>query len=262
MYYDGEQRNVFELSQSATADTLQSEGLFQNIQSKLDTIQNIKPEKIKFISHNYNNMRYVFMSFSDIENKDKLIALDINSKELLFFDIENFTAIEFVNNMLAVLKGGIVYVFDYKNFNNSFNFFWQSNDITLGSNTAVKMPLHRMLVNLDKDLTQEFYIDLIIDYNKVIAQKFEYKSNQNFIQSVSDEDDLSGGFMVSDEDDLSGRVLAENDEFLEQVYQIEQRVPRFRVLQINIYGKDGNNCGIKSIELKGIAASDSLTVWK
>jgi len=101
-----------------------------------------------------------------------------------------------------------------------------------------------------------------LGYEKVISARFQYQSNQNSLRAVADADDLSGGFLVDDENDLSGGVLAEKDEFSEKAYLIEQRIPKFRVLQIRVHGADGQNCGINSIELKSIAVSDSLTVWK
>ena len=253
-YYDNKAKNVFAYYLLDSGQTRPTNGLADNV---IDFFVGIYPDKLKEIEV------VNFISGDKSEIWFKLPYLDEN--KILIFDYlkqewierqaqEDIKAITVVNGALYSASGSkVLKEYMTSDFDGSYiPAEYKMNVINLNSDSNLKVPKMPLIMTLDFDYENDFYIEFIYDDKPERSKtKRVIKLSKSYLMWADSQTSENGGFWAIDENDEQGGIWVSTDK--NNVMFNLAGLLNFKQLQIKVFTKEqGQEFGIKRLELKRV----------
>lgn len=253
-YYDNKAKNVFAYYLLDIGQTRPTEGLANNVIHFFEQMDTMRLNEIELISYIYGNKSEVWFKFPTI-----------NGNVILIFDYLNQEWIERTAQAdikaLALIKGSLYSASESKilkeyvgsTFDGIFiPAEYKMNVINLNSDSNVKVPKMPLILTLDFDCENDFFMEFIYDDMPEKSKvKHIVKLLKGYLIWSKDYEDDTGGSWAHNQNDENGGIWL-SGERNSVMFNLDS-IRHFKRLQIKIYTKDNlQEFGIKRLELKRV----------
>jgi hypothetical protein len=253
-YYDDVAKNVFAYYLLDSGQTRPTEGLANNVIDYFKDIFRSRIKEIELVSFVVNNKSEIWFKMPYL-GKNVIIVYDYLKGEwterVAQSDIRAISVIDGALYSASNTKILKEYLSDY--FDGEFMpSEYKMNVINVGSDSVLKVPKMPLILTLDFDYDNDFYIEFIYDDRPDRSKiKRVVKLNKSYLIWAKSYDDENGGFWAIDENDENGGIWVDGDK--NTVMFNLAGLLNFKQLQIRIFTEEkGQEFGIKRIELKRV----------
>lgn len=253
-YYDDVAKNVFAYYLLDTGQTRPTEGLANNIVEYFKSIYRSRIKEIEITNYIANNKTEIWLKIPTL-NKNVILIYDYVKGEWLERVAQSdLRAISVIDGALYSASGGkILKEYLSSLFDGEFiPCEYKMNVINVGSDSNLKVPKMPLIITLDFDRDNDFFIEFIYD-DKPERSKIKrvVKVAKSYLIWAKSYDDENGGFWAIDENDEKGGIWVDGDK--NTVMFNLAGLLNFKQLQIRIFTEEkGQELGIKRLELKRV----------
>lgn len=253
-YYDHKAKNVFAYYLLDSGQTRPTEALANNVLSYFDEIDESRLDEIELISYVYGNKSEIWFKFPAVESNRILIFDYLNTEWVERRAQDDIRALAFIRGGLysasgsKVLKEYVGSTFDGVYIPSEY----KTNIINLKSDSNIKVPKMPLILTLDYDCENDFYMEFIYDDmpNKS-RKKHIVKLMKGYLIWSKSATDENGGLWAEDKNDPDGGMWVSSDK--NTVMFNLDGVLHFKQLQIRIYTLESpQEFAIKRLELKRV----------
>ena len=253
-YYDNKAKNVFAYYLLDIGQTRPTEGLANNVIHFFEKIDNNRLNEIELISYIYGSKSEIWLKIPTVDDNVILIFDYLNAEWIerkAQSDIRAFAIIKssfYSASGYKILKeyvgpdfDGVFVPSEYK-----------MNVLNLNSDSNIKIPKMPIIMTLDFDCENDFYMEFVYDDIPEKSQKKHIvKLIKGYLIWSKSHDDENGGNWAINQDDENGGIWLSGDR--NSVMFNLDAVRHFKRLQIRIYTCDRTQeFGIKHLEFKRI----------
>lgn len=253
-YYDNEAKNVFAYYLLDSGQTRPTDGLANNIIEYFDDLAKARINEIEIVSYVSGSRSEIWFKMpSAAENK--ILIYDYLKGEWIERKAESdIRGLAVIDGALYSASGTkILKEYVGNTFNGEFiSAEYKMNIINIGSDSNLKVPKMPLIMTLDFDYDNDFYIEFIYD-DRIDRSKIKrvIKIPKNYLIWAKDKDDEGGGFWATDKEGANGGIWCPNNK--NNVMFNLAGLLNFKQLQIRIFTKEApQEFGIKRIELKRV----------
>ena len=254
MYYDYMARNVFAYYLIDSGQTRPTNGLADNVIEFFTDLDTNRINEIEVLSFVNGDRSEIWFKLPYL-NGDKVLVYDyLKSEWVERKEQDDIKALAVIGNQLYSASGNkllVEYLTSY--FDEEFKSAeYLANIINVGSDSNLKIPKMPLIITLDLNKENDFYIELTYDDNPEQRQvKRIVKTVKGYLIWCKDENDENGGHWATDSQDENGGMWF--DKGRNTVMFNLSGVRHFKQLQIRIYTEEkGQEFGIKRLELKRV----------
>ena len=253
-YYDYTARNVFAYYLIDSGQTRPTNGLADNVIEFFTDLDTNRINEIEVISFINGDRSEIWFKLPYL-NGDKVLIYDYLKSEWIERKAQDdIKGLAVVGNQLYSASGNkllVEYMTSY--FGDEFNSAeYLANIINVGSDSNMKVPKMPLIITLDINKENDFYIELTYDDNPDRRQvKRVVKTVKGYLIWSKSEEDENGGHWAVDEQDENGGMWFDKNR--NTVMFNLAGLQHFKQLQIRIYTEErGQEFGIKRLELKRV----------
>ncbi len=251
-YYDHKAKNVFAYYLLDVGQTRPTDGLANNVIHYFENIDNNRLNEIEIISYVYSNKNELWFKLPTIDGNLILIFDYLNSEWVerkAQNDICAFTLIKdslYSAYQTKILKEYIGATFDGQFIPSEY----KMNVINLNSDSNIKIPKMPLIITLDFDYENDFFMEFIYDDEPEKSKhKHIVKLLKGYLIWSKNSEDINGGNWALNQEDENGGVWLNGDR--NSVMFNLDSVRHFKRLQIRIYTKETTQeFAIKRLEFK------------
>lgn len=253
-YYDNKAKNIFAYYVLDTGQTRPTKGYADDILPFLTQISENRINEIEMISYISGNQSEIWIKIP-AEEKNIILIYDYLKHEW----VERCAQKDI--HAFAIIGGNLYSAYGSKilkeNLSSSFDGVYIPSEyktalINLGSDSNLKVPKMPLIITLDWQYDNDFYIEFIYDDMPEKSKiKHVVKLNHGYLVWSKTEDDANGGKWALDADDEEGGVWVSSDK--NTVMFNLDGVLHFKQLQIRIYTEQPNQeFAIRRLEFKRV----------
>ena len=237
-----------------SGQTRPTEALANNVLSYFDEIDESRLDEIELISYVYGNKSEIWFKFPAVESNRILIFDYLNTEWVERRAQDDIRALAFIRGGLysasgsKVLKEYVGSTFDGVYIPSEY----KTNIINLKSDSNIKVPKMPLILTLDYDCENDFYMEFIYDDmpNKS-RKKHIVKLMKGYLIWSKSATDENGGLWAADKNDPDGGMWVSSDK--NTVMFNLDGVLHFKQLPIRIYTLESpQEFAIKRLELKRV----------
>lgn len=253
-YYDDVAKNVFAYYLLDSGQTRPTEGVANNIIDYFKDVYKPKINEIEIVSYIANNKSEIWFKIPTLSKNIVLIYDYLKGEWVERVSQGNVKAISVIDGGLysasgtKLIKEYLSSLFDGEFIGSEY----KMNVINVGSDSNLKVPKMPLIMTLDFDKDNDFYIEFIYD-DKPDRSKIKrvVKLAKSYLIWAKSHDDEEGGFWAVDENDENGGVWVDGGK--NTVMFNLAGLLNFKQLQIRIFTTEkGQEFGIKRLELKRV----------
>ena len=253
-YYDNVAKNVFAYYLLDSGQTRPTDALANNVLSYFDELDSERLNEIELISYVYGNKSEIWLKLPSAESNRILIYDYLNgewTERKAQDDIRAFALIRgglYSASGTKILKEYVSSTFDGVYIPSEY----KMNVINLKSDSNIKVPKMPLILTLDYDCENDFYMEFIYDDMPDKSRtKHIVKLIKGYLIWSKSENDEEGGRWALDENDENGGIWVSSDK--NTVMFNLDGVLHFKQLQIRIYTLESpEEFAIKRLELKRV----------
>ena len=253
-YYDNKAKNVFAYYLMDSGQTRPSEGLANNVISYFEEIDESKLNKIEMVSYIHGNKSEIWLKFPSTERNVILIYDYLNGEwceRVAQADIHGLSLIKgglYSLSGTKVLKEYVGSTFDGEYIPSEY----KTNIINLQSDSNIKVPKMPLILTLDFDCENDFYMEFIYDDMPKKSRTFHIvKMMKGYLIWANSAADEKGGLWSLDASDENGGMWVSSDKNT-VMFNLAGVLP-FKQLQIRIFTKDSpQEFAVKRLEFKRV----------
>lgn len=254
LYFDYKARNVFAYYLIDTGQTRPTNGIADNVIEFFDEIDTTRINEIEIINFINGDRSEIWFKLPYL-NKDKILIFDMLKSEWVEREAQSdIRALCILGNLLYSASGqSILQEYLTLNFNEEFiGAEYYANIINVGSDSNLKIPKMPLIITLDANKENDFFIDVKYDDNPDrIQTKRVVKTLKGYLIWAKDANDPNGGIWAEDKNDPNGLMWFDKDRN-SVMFNLSGLRP-FKQMQIKIYTSEkGQEFGIKRLEMKRI----------
>jgi len=253
-YFDYKSKNVFAYYLIDVGQTRPTDGLANDVMSYFDGLDTTRFDEIEAVSYVSGERSEIWFKLPYLSG-DKILIYDYLKQEwicrLAQDDIKAFMT--YGDNLYSASGNNSLLEYRTDKFAGVFKVSeYKTNLINLGSDSNLKVPKMPLIITLDSDKTNDFYMELIYDEDPTRKQlKRIVKNPDGYLVWAKSADDEDGGVWALSKDDENG-LMWYDEEMGAVMYDLSGLYP-FKRLQIRIYTQeDGQQFGIKRLEFKRV----------
>lgn len=253
-YYDHKAKNIFAYYLLDSGQTRPTDGLGGNILPYFDMIDETKINEIELIGYTYGNKSEIWLKLPSASGNLILIydylndewverraQSDIKALMLIRGGLYSASGTKILKEYVGSTFDGIYIPSEYK-----------MNVINLSSDSNIKVPKMPLILTLDNDCENDFYMEFIYDD---MPQKSRHKHIVKLVKGYliwsKSADDETGGKWALNEHDADGGIWVSSDK--NTVMFNLDGILHFKQLQIRIYTTESpQEFAIKRLELKRV----------
>lgn len=253
-YYDPAAQNIFAYYLIDTGQTRPTNGLADNVIEFFAGIDSNRSEQMEIVPYISGDRSELWFKLPYLDG-DKILIYDYLKSEWIERQAQN--------DIRALMPAGSVFysasgknvLREYMTSEFAGTFIpaeYKMNIINVGSDSNLKVPKMPLILTLDFDYENDFYMEFIYDDRPERAKtKRIVKFSKDYLIWADDAEDKDGGFWATDETDENGGIWLSEDK--NNVMFNLAGLLNFKQLQIRIYtAESGQEFGIKRIELKRV----------
>lgn len=253
-YYDNVAKNVFAYYLLDSGQTRPTDGLANNVIEFFSGLYQDKLKEMEVVSYVSGDRSEIWFKLPYLE-KNKILIYDYLKQEWIERKAQDDI------KALAVVNGGLYSATGTKLLKEylsaSFDGVYipveyKMNVINIGSDSNLKVPKMPLIMTLDFDYENDFFIEFIYDDRPDRSKiKRVVKLSKEYLIWSKTEDDENGGKWALDENDPDGGIWVDTDK--NNVMFNLAGLLNFKQLQIRIYTTEmPQEFGIKRFELKRV----------
>ncbi len=256
-YYDPVARNIFAYYLFDSGQTRTTEGVANDVLKYLSELNINEADDIIMIGLSIEDRSEIWIKFPSIDGQIVLIFDYLKNEwtERKMSHIHSLALIE--GKLYSSVDSKILEEYSGYTYNGQFQSSeYLSQVINLKSDTNLKIPKMPLILTLDDSCTNNFMIEFILDDSpqKLEPKRIE-KSGGQFLIWANEDGSIGGEWA---EDDGSGGYYWNYDDVLNTTYNVFGLVP-FQQMRLRIYTQEeGDEFGIKRIELKKIRVKTKM----
>ncbi len=253
-YYDHVARNVFAYYLLDSGQTRPTEGLANDVIAFLNKIFNKRLQDLELISYIYGNKNEIWFKLP-FEERNAILIYDYLNHEWTERreqdDIRAFMVVEgslYSASGSKILKEYVSSTFD----GNYIPSEYKMNVINVGSDSNIKVPKMPLILTLDYEYENDFYIEFVYDdIPDKSRKKHIVKLTKGYLIWAKSYEDEGGGCWAHHETDPENGIWVSSEK--NTVMFNLDGVMHFKQLQIRIYTKEKpQEFAIKRLELKRV----------
>lgn len=253
-YYDDVAKNVFAYYLLDSGQTRPTEGLANNVADYFKEIYRPNIKQIELVSYIVGNKSEIWFKIPNFQKNTILIYDYLKAEWIERASQNDIRAISVIDGALysasgtKILKEYLTSTFDGQMITSEY----KMNVINVSSDSNLKVPKMPLIMTLDFDYDNDFFIEFIYDDRPERSKiKRVVKLNKSYLIWAKSYDDENGGFWAIDENDEKGGIWVDGDK--NTVMFNLAGLLNFKQLQIRIFtSEDGQEFGIKRFELKRV----------
>ncbi len=250
-YYDHQAKNVFAYYLYDVGQTRPTEGLANDLAAFFDKLNEKNLNEVSLQGFAMDERSEIWMKLPGYQDNMVLI-MDYIKGEWLERKMQNANAFCIYDGSLySAYKDKILLEYAGRNFDGEFiPARYEMNIINMGSDSNLKVPKMPIVLTMDSNYANNFYIRFIYDDKPEKSRVRKVcKADDRYLVWAWNEDDERGGCWAEDKTDEHGGIWA-SDDSLNVTYTLSGLL-MFKQLQMIIYTSDpGDEFGIKRIEVK------------
>lgn len=253
-YYDNKAKNVFAYYLLDSGQTRPTNGLADNVIEFFAGLYQDKLKEIEITSYVSGDRSEIWFKLPYLD-ENKILIFDYLKQEWTERKAQDdIKAIAVINGGIYSASGSII-LKEYitSGFNNEFiPAEYKMNVINVGSDSNLKVPKMPLIMTLDFDYENDFYIEFIYDDKPERSKtKRIIKLSKTYLTWADSQTSEKGGYWAFDENDEQGGIWVSADK--NNVMFNLAGLLNFKQLQIKIFTKDeGQEFGIKRLEMKRV----------
>lgn len=253
-YYDHKAKNVFAYYLLDSGQTRPTTGLADNVIEYFAGLYQDKLQEIEVVSFVSGDRSEIWFKIPYL-NRNKILIFDYLKQEWIERQAQDdIKAIAVVNSGLYSASGTkVLKEYITSDFDGVFiPAEYKMNVINVGSDSNLKVPKMPLIMTLDFDYENDFYIEFIYDDKPERSKtKRVIKLSKSYLKWADSQTSENGGFWAFNEDDANGGIWVSTDK--ENVMFNLAGLLNFKQLQIKVFTReDGQEFGIKRFELKRV----------
>lgn len=253
-YYDDKAKNVFAYYLIDTGQTRPTDGLANNVIDFFNSIYRDRINEIEVLSYVYGNKSEIWFKLPYLD-KNKILIYDyikgewterqsqddIKALSLIDSSLYSASGKKILKEYVSSLFEGVFIPAEYK-----------MNIINVGSDSNLKVPKMPLIMTLDFDFNNDFYIEFIYDDKPEKSKvKRVVKFSSGYLIWAKAENDENGGKWAINEQDNEGGIWVSSEK--NTVMFNLAGLLNFKQLQMRIYTAEyPQEFGIKRFELKRV----------
>lgn len=253
-YYDNKAKNVFAYYLLDSGQTRPTDGLANNVIKYFEKLDQTRLDEIEIISYIYGNKSEIWLKLPGQDRNVILIYDYLNGEWIERYAQEDIRALTLIKGSLysasssKILKEYVTSTFDGAYFPAEY----KMNVINLNSDSNIKVPKMPLIMTLDFDYENDFYMEFIYDdIPEKSRKKHVVKLVKGYLIWSRSEDDENGGKWALDNEDALGGIWVSSDK--NTVMFNLDGVMHFKQLQIRIYTEEApQEFAIKRLEFKRV----------
>lgn len=253
-YYDDVAKNVFAYYLLDSGQTRPTEGLANNVADYFKEIYRPNINQIELVSYVVGNKSEIWFKIPNFQKNTILIYDYLKGEWIERASQDDIRAISVIDGAIYSASGSkllreyLTSTFDGEKISAEY----KMNIINVGSDSNLKVPKMPLILTLDFDYDNDFFIEFIYDDKPERSKtKRVIKINKSYLIWAKSHSDEEGGFWAKDENDEKGGVWVNADK--NNVMFNLSGLLNFKQLQLRIFTtEDGQEFGIKRIELKRV----------
>jgi len=253
-YYDDKAKNIFAYYLLDIGQTRPTNGLADNVIDFFEKIDGKRINEIEFISYIIGGKSEIWFKFPTINGNTILIYDYLNSEWIERKAQDDIKAFVVIKNALysasdtKILKEYVSSTFDGVFIPSEY----KMNVINLNSDSNIKVLKMPLIITLDFNYENDFYMEFIYDDVPEKSQKKHIvKLIKGYLIWSKDYNDEHGGHWALDENDEKGGIWLSGDR--SSVMLNLDALHHFKRLQITIYtNEQTQEFGIKRLEFKRV----------
>lgn len=253
-YFDAKAKNVFAYYLIDVGQTRPTNGLADNVIEFFDQIDTTRLDEIETVSFVDGDRSEIWFKLPYL-NGDRILIYDYLKSEWVERQAEdNIRALMPTGSVFYSASGkNILREYQTSNFADEFiGAEYLANIINVGSDSNMKVPKMPLILTLDFNQENDFFIELTYDDNPERKQtKRVVKTSEGYLIWALSSDDENGGLWAKDKNDAAGGMWFDKNRNTVMFNLAGLR--HFKQLQIRIYTSEaGQEFGIKRLELKRV----------
>lgn len=254
LYFDYQARNVYAYYLIDTGQTRPTNGIANDVIEFFSSIDTTRMQEIQTISYINGDRSEIWFKLPYL-GKNKIIIYDLLKSEWVEREAqEDLRALALIGNQLYSASGNdILNEYLTTTFNEEFKGSeYLTNIINIGSDSNLKIPKMPLIITLDFNKENDFYLEVKYDDNPDRTQvKRVVKTTKGYLIWAKDEEDPDGGIWATDEDDPDGLMWFDKNRY-SIMFNLAGLRP-FKQMQIRLYtAEPGQEFGIKRLEFKRV----------
>lgn len=253
-YYDPAAQNIFAYYLIDTGQTRPTNGLADNVIEFFAGIDSNRSEQMEIVPYISGDRSELWFKLPYLDG-DKILIYDYLKSEWIERQQQQYVkGLSVIGGYLYSAAGNDI-LREYMTSEFAGTFIpaeYKMNIINVGSDSNLKVPKMPLILTLDFDYENDFYMEFIYDDRPERAKtKRIVKFSKDYLIWADDAEDKDGGFWATDEADENGGIWLSEDK--NNVMFNLAGLLNFKQLQIRIYtAESGQEFGIKRIELKRV----------
>jgi hypothetical protein len=253
-YYDNKAKNVFAYYLLDSGQTRPTNGLADNVIEYFAGLYKDKLQEIEVVSYVAGDRSEIWFKLPYLD-ENKILIFDYLKQEWISRKAqEDIKALAVVDGALYSASGSkVLKEYITSDFNGVFiPAEYKMNVINVGSDSNLKVPKMPLIMTLDFDYENDFYIEFIYDDKPERSKtKRIIKLSKSYLTWAESQTSEVGGFWAFNEDDANGGVWVSSDK--NNVMFNLAGLLNFKQLQIKLFtAEKGQEFGIKRFELKRV----------
>lgn len=257
-YYDHKAKNVFAYYLLDSGQTRPTNGLANNVIEFFAGLYQDKLKEIEVVSYVTGDKSEIWFKLPYLD-ENKILIFDYLKQEWVERKAqEDIRAIAVINGGLYSASGNkILKEYITSDFDGAFiPAEYKMNIINVGSDSNLKVPKMPLIMTLDFDYENDFFIEFIYDDKQEKSKiKRVIKLSKTYLTWADSQTSENGGFWAVDENDEQGGIWVSYDK--NNVMFNLAGLLNFKQLQIRVFTEiDGQEFGIKRFELKRVKSKN------
>lgn len=253
-YYDHKAKNVFAYYLLDSGQTRPTDGLANNVIKYFEDIDNRRLNEIELFSYIYGSKSEIWLKLPG-EDRNVILIYDYLNQEWIERKAQNdIRGFALINNSLYSAAGTkILKEYLTSSFDGLFiPAEYKMNVINLNSDSNIKVPKMPLIMTLDFDYENDFYMEFIYDdIPEKSRKKHVVKLAKGYLIWSKSEDDEAGGKWALGQDDTEGGIWVSSEKNTVMINL--DGVMHFKQLQIRIYTEEApQEFAIKRLEFKRV----------
>jgi hypothetical protein len=253
-YYDHKAKNVFAYYLLDSGQTRPTTGLADNVIEYFAGLYQDKLKEIEVVSFVSGDRSEIWFKLPYLDENKILIYDYLKQEWIARKEQDDIRAIAVVNGGLYSASGSkVLKEYITSDFDGAFiPAEYKMNVINVGSDSNLKVPKMPLIMTLDFDYENDFYIEFIYDDKPERSKtKRIIKLSKNYLTWADSQTSENGGFWAFNEDDANGGIWVSSDK--NNIMFNLAGLLNFKQLQIRLFTQEqGQEFGIKRFELKRV----------
>lgn len=253
-YYDNKAKNVFAYYLLDSGQTRPTNGLADNVIEYFAGLYQDKLKEIEVVSFVSGDRSEIWFKLPYLDENKILIYDYLKQEWIARKEQDDIKAIAVVNGGLYSASGTkVLKEYITSDFDGVFiPAEYKMNVINVGSDSNLKVPKMPLIMTLDFDYENDFFIEFIYDDKPERSKtKRVIKLSKSYLTWADSQTSENGGFWAFNEDDANGGIWVSSDK--NNVMFNLAGLLNFKQLQVRLFtAEQGQEFGIKRFELKRV----------